>query len=437
MKFSQFNNTVPYKDKIVLYNAFSNNFLLVEPLLRDLLEAAKAENNAEGIANYHPQFYTALQAKGFLVDETLDEIAAVKEYSARIDSNANRYHLIINPTMNCNFKCWYCYESHIKDSKMTEPTMDNVKKHISNVVLNQPGLKYFHLDWFGGEPLLFFDKVIDPVMEYAAAICREHGITFTSSFTTNGFLINERMIQRFKLYNVKAFQITLDGNREMHNTVRFVNAKRGSYDEIVANVMALCREGFYVSQRINYTKDTLNDLESIVEDFRALEPEFRSKLGISLHKVWQVKDDTLNDRVNDLIQYFVREGFAAGIGDSPDTVRHSCYADRKNQATINYNGEVFKCTARNFSSDAKEGQLNEDGTISWNEKFGTRMHIKFRNRPCLSCPIMPICNGGCSQVALESKGQDYCVYEFNDNLKKEVVLNKFIATLHAKNLQTA
>jgi uncharacterized protein len=46
-----------------------------------------------------------------------------------------------------------------------------------------------------------------------------------------------------------------------------------------------------------------------------------------------------------------------------------------------------------------------------------------------------MCNGGCSQAALESKGEDYCVYNFNEQTKKELVLNKFISTLHERSMQ--
>jgi uncharacterized protein len=434
MKFSQFNNAVNYKDKAVLFNAFSNNFIVVEPVLRDLVEAAKAESNAEGLAAYHPQLYELLRTRGFIVEETLDEIQQIKDLSAKVDGAEHLYHLVINPTMNCNFKCWYCYESHVKDSKMTQPMIENIRKHIDNVIGTQKNLQHFHIDWFGGEPLLFFDKVIDPLLEYATEACREKGIHFSSNFTTNGFLINEKMIERFKKYSITGFQITLDGNREMHNTVRFVNAKRGSYDEIVNNVIALCSAGFQVIQRINYTKDTLNGLEEIVEDFRRLPQEYRKNLVITPHKVWQVQDETLNDRVTEIIQYFRSEGFNAAFGGAPDNVRGSCYADRKGHATINYNGEVFKCTARNFSHDSREGQLNEDGSITWNERYNERMNIKFKNKPCLKCPIMPMCNGGCSQAALESKGEDYCVYNFNEQTKKELVLNKFISTLHEREI---
>lgn len=427
MKLSQFNNTVIYDNSIILYNSFSNQFLPIDPLHNDLIESAKVYSNIDDLLIYAPLLYISLIEKGFVVSESVDEIQKVKDVQAKVDQDDDTlYRLIINPTMNCNFKCWYCYESHVKDSKMDEQTINHVMKHIESVIQNMPRINKFFISWFGGEPLLYFDRVIDPIMDFAASLFIKHNISFSTDFTTNGYLINEKMINKFHSYSISNFQITLDGNRERHDKVRYISKNRGSYDEIVENILALCRNKLCVSLRINYTKQNLENLESIVYDILPLEEQYREYLIISFHKVWQEEDLTLGARIKNLRLFFKSNGFKTVNGDIPNTLRESCYADRKNHATINYNGEVFKCTARNFSSDAKEGDLKEDGSIEWNAKFHQRMNIKFKNKPCLSCPIMPICNGGCSQVALESKGEDYCVYSFDEQRKKEIVLEKYL-----------
>jgi len=427
MKLSQFNLSVPHNESFVLYNSFTNKFLVVDALHNDLIESAKVYGNIDDLLTYNPVLYVDLIDKGFIVSENKDELQAVKDIQAKVDLEDEKlYQLTINPTMNCNFKCWYCYESHIKDSKMDALVMNNVKKHIGSVIDRMPRLKKFHIYWFGGEPLLYFDKVVEPIMTTAKDLFGSRNISFSTQFTTNGLLIKKEMIPKFQSYNIINFQITLDGNRDLHNTVRFVSKSRGSYDEIVENIMMLCRNNFRVILRINYTRKNLKDLEEIARDLAPLEMEYRHKLVITFHKVWQEPDMTLGERINELRAFFRDNGFQAVNGDIPNTLRQSCYADRKNHATINYNGEVYKCTARNFSSAAKEGDLKEDGTIAWNEKFHSRMEVKFKNKPCLSCPILPICNGACSQVALENAGKEYCVYDFDEKRKKEVVLDKYL-----------
>lgn len=110
-----------------------------------------------------------------------------------------------------------------------------------------------------------------------------------------------------------------------------------------------------------------------------------------------------------------------------DSVRNSCYADKRNSATINYNGDIYKCTARDFTKANRAGYINEEGELVWENDYLTkRMDVKFKNKPCLTCKIMPLCNGGCSQHALESliQGKEYCVFNGDENEKNKVIKTK-------------
>lgn len=101
----------------------------------------------------------------------------------------------------------------------------------------------------------------------------------------------------------------------------------------------------------------------------------------------------------------IRNNFeAAGFDVGSDDVHfhHVCYADSPRHAVINYNGDVFKCTARDFATESREGRLNNEGRIEWNEKFFQRMAIKYSNEACRNCVILPICNGSCTQNKIEA-----------------------------------
>ncbi len=109
----------------------------------------------------------------------------------------------------------------------------------------------------------------------------------------------------------------------------------------------------------------------------------------------------------------------------------SCYADKVNSAVINYNGDVYKCTARDFLKDQREGFINEEGKLVWeNGNLERRMSSKFQNPPCLRCKILPICNGGCSQHALENSGKAYCVFDGIELEKDKVVESKINEIVH-------
>ncbi len=428
MRTSQFNSFFYYEGKSIGYNAFSNEFALLEPELYELFKAAKHENNWEELKEIHPEFYDFLIEKGFLIDDSADEIGKVKDLVLQVDQgNDEFFQLTINPTMNCNFKCWYCYETHIKKSKMSPETINRILKLVDNILIEKPGLKEFHVQWFGGEPLLYFNSTVKPLLENIHPKFKERNINLTTGFTTNGLLINQDMIEVCKEHNVILFQITLDGHRERHNQVRYVSKEKGSYDEIVANIKLSVRNKVPVSVRLNISKETLNEsLMEIVKDFSDIEEEFKGYINFSFHEVWQEEKNISND-VQDVVNKFRENNFNTLYkGINLDSVRNSCYADKKNHATVNYNGDVYKCTARDFESKSREGVLSEDGKINWNEKYDKRMNAKFKNAPCLSCSILPICNGGCSQHAMENEGREYCVHNFDETRKLDVIKDKFM-----------
>ncbi|HSC36833.1 MAG TPA: SPASM domain-containing protein, partial [Chitinophagaceae bacterium] len=255
------------------------------------------------------------------------------------------------------------------------------------------------------------------------------------SFTTNGYLINQEFVDYFKNKQIScSLQITLDGYREKHDLVRFVSAKKGSYTEIINNIRLLVSNGFVVRLRINYTDKNIEDTYRIAEEFADIDPALRNScLMFDYHRVWQdSKVDDLNIVVDDNIEKLRDNGYNV-MHKSPNNVRDSCYADKRNSAVINYNGDIFKCTARDFTTVQRAGFVDDDGNLIWeNDYLNKRMAVKFNNKPCLSCRIMPLCNGGCSQHALDHLGNgDYCVFFGDEGEKDKVVKSKVEEILHA------
>jgi len=435
MKISNYNIHFTHQQYIVLYNSLSDNFVLLKPILFDLLMESSYEDRIKDVKNIAGQLYNSLINNGFVVPKDKNELAEVKLISEQTDFDESHYELTINPTMNCNFKCWYCYETHIKDSKMSEITENQIKLFVENIFQEKKNvLKTFYLNWFGGEPLLYFQKTILPLLKWIYPKTQEHNIQFKSSFTSNGLLITQTMLDECKKYNVQNFQITLDGHRNRHNKVRYISKNKGSYDKIVENIKLCAKNKFSVTVRINVSEETLSELLDIIPDFEDLNSTEKQYLSFSFHKVWQ-EEKELEADLSAIVKQYRQHGLTTSyLGEHVASIRHSCYADKLNQATINYNGEVFKCTARDYISDNREGVLTENGTIDWNSNFYERMFkTRFKNKPCLSCKILPLCNGGCSQHRLEHKNISYCVYNFDENAKMNIVKEKFNTRMHYEN----
>lgn len=429
MKFSIFNNIISLpKEHFLLYNSFTDTSLVISSAINNVFR----DKSTEIISDEHPSFYDKLITAGCILPKETDEVTQLQERIDKLCNDDSRYSLIINPTINCNFKCWYCYEEHIPGAKMSDDVLCNVKKHITNITSNEK-LKYFHLSFFGGEPLLYFDKVVVPIIDHYNEQCIQNNVRTHVSFTTNGYLINEKMIEEFVRCKVNSFQITIDGNREQHNKTRFPYVGGESYDKILENIKKLIALSMRVTMRINYTRDNLASISDIEQYLASIPEEQRKYISVNFQRVWQdhgSKDGTcIEAEINDIVDGYIDIYSELGIHASKvmmDFVNYSCYADKRNEAVINFDGKAFKCTARNFDSNNEIGYLNQNGDVIWaQERVEHRFKVRYSKEVCHSCRIAPLCGGTCGQKIIESGNNNVCLMGLDEVGKDKIVLERF------------
>lgn len=424
MKYSQYNSIVRISDEFhVTYNALSDRFVI----LKEGMQQALDELPPQQLQQAFPAVYEELLNGGCIVKDEANETEALSQQIREIDNDPKSYALFVNPTLNCNFRCWYCYEEHIKGSNMKEEILKRTGLLMEHIAEHGKTLEHFNLAFFGGEPLLCFAKVVLPLMEQFNAVCQKHGLKHSISFTSNGYLITDKMIAAFVENGVGSLQITLDGCREAHDKVRFASASAGSYDTILDNIKKLLRNRISVILRINYTAHNIADIKNIVHDLKEITPEMKPYLRINFQRVWQDGDrDDIDEEVFDNMDAFLCEDFSVTKRDI-DYVRNSCYADKRHQALVNYNGDVFKCTARDFKTASRDGYLDENGEIVWeNDALEKRMNARFKNAVCHTCRIAPLCAGSCSQKTMEFH-KNQCIFNYGAPEKDRVVLDRFVA----------
>lgn len=401
-------------NNVVVGVSFINKVLFViEQEKYDLLLLYK--DNLELLKEQNLPFYNAMWKLGIITtlddDRSFYENALLKRRLVVFrDSN---YRLTINPTLNCNFACWYCYETHIKKS-MSEEIYQNVLKFIQRTVL-RTDIQTFELDWFGGEPLLYYKKIVQPLTLFAKEICDKENKYFTCGITTNGYLINKEMIDFFRNVNMQSFQITLDGSKDFHNKIRYTQDKKGSYDKIIENVILLAEElrPQNLTLRINYTSESFNSILNIAHSFPK---DVVSRIKIILQQVWQDEEhNRLSAKdVGDLQFKFHELGFQVEKEILHCGLNTSCYADNINQAVINFDGRVFKCTALDFEKSKEDGILSDDGDIKWNNALAHKIvRATFENEYCRECKYLPVCYGPCHKKATYVfDGDDFKKYCF-------------------------
>lgn len=151
-------------------------------------------------------------------------------------------------TDRCNLCCTYCYQINKKTHSMS---FDVAKKYADFLLQsgisedneyinkhNSPGLV---IEFIGGEPLLEID-LIDQITDYFInkMIEMDHPWLgrFMISICSNGVLYMDPRVQKYitKHKEHLSFSISIDGNKQLHDSCRVFADGRGSYDIAIQGV---------------------------------------------------------------------------------------------------------------------------------------------------------------------------------------------------------
>ena len=124
MKTSSYNLFRKYDNHYLYYNALFNAYLILKPELHRIFESHK--ENIDQLSNIHPQLFNTLLENNFIVDSQVNEYSQVMYSRLNRKFSNSTYHIIINPTLNCNLECWYCYEKHVPGSKISDTLIDKI-----------------------------------------------------------------------------------------------------------------------------------------------------------------------------------------------------------------------------------------------------------------------------------------------------------------------
>ena len=164
-------------------------------------------------------------------------------------------------TNRCSLACTYCYQKH-KNNKVMSFSV--AKKFIDLLLSGEKGFNDYIdkdetfgiiLEFIGGEPLLeieLIDKIVDYFREQA--LLRNHiwADNFMISLCSNGVAYNDPMVQKFlkKNHGHLSFSVTLDGNKELHDSCRIFPDGRPSYDLAYAACKDWMDRGNYMGSKI-------------------------------------------------------------------------------------------------------------------------------------------------------------------------------------------
>lgn len=421
MKWSKYNSTIHTDDrKYILYNCVTNKILVFTEELKDLIY----RNSLPALQTIHPDLYASLIHNHFIIDKEIDEVEiAIRKQEKELNTE-DYFGIMINPTLDCNLRCWYCYETHQKGSRIHEMTMNSIKKLLKNKIENSQ-LTTLGISFFGGEPLMKFKQTVSPLLDFAHHLCSQYGIRLNIGFTTNAVLLTSEVTDCLSsLGRQVALQVPFDGNRELYNKVKATPDGKGVYDITLKNIQYAIVKRLYVNIRCNYHIDNLSSFKDLIDEFKDMDKICYESFHFSFQPVWQTHDKgekttpILKDIRTVLNAYGMRHDGIKGGG----SLGTSCYADRPDNLVVNYNGDIYKCTSQDFLPESREGVLNPDGTITYNEKYEHRMKARFSHAACIDCSIMPVCYI-CSQKKL-NEVSDTCPGNLDEYNKLDIIQNR-------------
>ena len=411
MKASRYNRLFRAEDGAwLLFNSRTTALAEIDPSEIDFVRSMLADPDRTPCPGERELAYReGMIEGGFLVDDATDEAAAIKSATLRDRFRTDQLHLTIAPTLDCNFRCDYCYEEHLRvtmASAVQEALLEWLEQRAA-------GLREFYVCWYGGEPLLpAARKVVTDLSRRFQEISRQRGWLYRGQIVTNGYFLERGLMEELAELGIDSVQVTLDGPPEEHDRRRHLLGGQGTFHRIVEN-MKQCVDLASFQVRINVDqRNAMSTLDAVrALDAAGLARRVRIYLaqvtfdGAACGNIQELCYSTESFARTEVEIY--RQAARAGLplGRYPNAIPGAfCTADRAGGFVIAPNGLIFKCWHEvTMNADRAIGSLL-DGQQPFQAAIEERWLAwdTFDKAGCKSCDVMPLCHGGCPLEAMRS-----------------------------------
>ena len=401
MRHSQFNRIVPLPGSadVVLYNFRSESCARLDPVRRKFFEFA------DELPKDNP---LALRAKelGFLVEG--NELEDLRRSVVGIwDDYAASTHRVLRLTLHitslCNFACPYCFQGR-KSGHMSAEVQDAIVRYVQ-ARLSTGKYERMTVGWFGGEPLVAADILRDlggRLMEVA----RNRGAGFSSNIHTNGYLLDQTMVDLLENLNCRFAIITLDGFGEAHDATRHLIGGGPTFQRIIGNLSNI-RTHMVLNIRSNMHAGNASTYDGLQARILQIAAEtgnemrcspvavHRSGAGIARGDDTEILDDATYRSIKAKTDLDERCRLY-------DFRRIPCYAMQPDNLVIDDEGYVFPhCNeyavdqSRAFCNILDYGEASYHEIYEAHRAFALRYTLPEKTPRCMACPLLPTCYGGC------------------------------------------
>jgi len=254
----------------------------------------------------------------------------------------------------------------------------------------------------GGEPLLRRD--LFEVMGYA------HNLGFEWGIVTNGFFVNQEMVEKMKDSGMSSVVVSIDGIGKIHDELRQMP---GAYKKAIEAVKLIKKANFVKILQVTTTANKINfcQLEEIykimldlgIDSWRVMnvDPIGRAELNNELildrkQMKWLLDFIREKRRKKGMEVIFGCEGFL-GLEYEGEVRDWFFYCGTGiNIGSILHNGDIFVCPNVPRRPELIQGNVRRDSFVEvWNNKFKEFRNLKRTScKKCEKCVWWDECLGG-------------------------------------------
>jgi radical SAM additional 4Fe4S-binding domain len=428
---SRYTHLFSHQGQHYLFAIRTTDLASITPALYSLLQEAKETNSPIDAPQEFLESLREVTAVGYKGEDDI----YVREHmlgTMQRCFNQSILSLVIAPTTKCNFRCGYCFEPH-KDHRVMD---DRVEDALFQFTEQHAPHKRVSLLWYGGEPLLAVDRIESMLRRFE----KESYSIYDHTIITNGYYLDDRVIDLFKEYPLKTVQITFDGDKTRHDGIRKdYRTGEPSYDRILANLIRAQRAlpDTLFSIRVNI--DARNQAEFPKIQYELLETLGGDNIDVYPGYIRTDSDDgkSLGGHAmerEDIASFISHSIDCGGCGGKfyPQLGQKGCSANSISSFVVGPSGELYKCwndvtdpekvVGTIFSPEVTNRQLHADYAIS---------SLWYENPECRTCKLLPVCDGGCPYYAIRNlrQGAHYnmCSPFKDEHFFEECILSGLLA----------
>ena len=406
--------------------------LLTPPLTETCPEVLfeKLDASREEITEAYAELY-ALYSEGMLFSEDdYEQIAAL------IDRHPPVKALCLHISHDCNLRCKYCFAGtgNFGGARMLMPP--DVAIDAMKFVAKASGKRRnIEVDFFGGEPLMAFDTVIQTV-EYVRAHEKEWGKNFRFTITTNGLALDDKKIE-FINREMDNVVLSLDGRPEVNDELRRDIAGNGSYSRIVPKLLKTAQgrngkdyyvRGTFTKLNLDFAEDVLHmhdigfkeiSVEPVVTSDPRLDftPEDLPKIYAEYERLAQIMLDRAGTEED--FNFF---HFMIDLEQGPCVIKRlrGCGAGAEYLA-VTPDGELYPCHQFVGNEEFKIGTIYDPENLNEDLRAQFAGQNVYTREGCRDCFARFYCSGGCSAANYNKNGDLNKPYAYGCDLERKRV----------------